>query len=84
MKFRLHRGSLEESMKTVVEIKSPDELRKVIQDNTPWLKGEPIIDFVYAGWDQRVGWDTFYVTVRGPIDTGPHVVGMSDGLMALT
>ena len=73
--FRYHRGTLEESMKTVVEIVSMDHLKSllgkpydlysclVIQD----VKIEP-----YA-YDERIRWDSYIVKVK--IDNSYYVEG---------
>jgi hypothetical protein len=59
--FRFHRGSLDESMKTVVEIKSESQLKKVIEGGF-----EPTVIDLYITpycFDERNGWDTHMVRV---------------------
>lgn len=67
--FRFHRGGLDESMATIVEIKSSDDLLKTILLN--WditfigLQLEPY------GYDHRIGWDTYIV--RGVLQRDPII-----------
>jgi len=70
MKFRFHRGSLADSIKTLVELKGRDDLVKHCQS----LLGQ---DFVFepsalkvepygSGGDERIGWEhVFVVTIEG-------------------
>jgi len=68
-KFRWHRGSLAESMETVVEFDGSKEALFVIlkSDALPWFPAIDIHDVSvepYA-FDDRIGWDTHIVTVTG-------------------
>lgn len=68
MKYRPQRGSLAESMAAQMTIESPTRLELAY-----WL-GEPAEDievkpYVY---DDRIGWDTYIVVVRG------NAVGFTD------
>lgn len=76
MLFRFHRGGLAESMKTAVEVKTLQELRNIIEKE---LQTELIADleFKYVGFDNRVNWNTYYVTTHTAL-YGKHVVGMSN------
>lgn len=65
MKFRFHRGGLEESMKTVVEVKSIVDLARILDCPSK-------IEFEHIGMDDRINWDTYYVIADNMI------VGMSD------
>ena len=72
--FREQRGSLEESLKTTVEIASRSELvshlRRVLRPMPVDGKG---ISVRYYTFDARIGWPTFLVTVKG------MAVGFTDG-----
>jgi hypothetical protein len=80
MKFREHRGSLTESMQTVVELANRDELvshlNRMFENSGP-VKPEPIkpdeVEIKFYLFDDRIGWNTYLVFVRG---FGP--VGFSD------
>jgi hypothetical protein len=72
MKYREHRGGLEESMKTVKEFSTQSEFLAHITKTIYYLKG-PIKVEKYGGIDTRIGWDTYIVTVGG------NAVGMTDG-----
>lgn len=77
MKFRHHRGSLEESMSTTIEISSIEELQMEISDHGAFsLKDVSQITFRYACMDDRTGWgwNSYYVCVDG------KCVGISDGI----
>lgn len=75
MQFRWHRGSLADSMATVVVIEPTKaallvELRKVIlQAHEDSVEVEPY----GPGIDERIGWRTHIVTING------SAVGMTDG-----
>lgn len=65
MLFRFHRGGLKESMETVIEVNSMNELIDAI--------GFPHeITFQHIGMDTRVNWDTYYVIADD------KVIGMSN------
>ena len=80
MKFREHRGGLDESMATLVEV--PDRaalleyLRKLAE---PWPTFPPIssetVHIEPYIWDSRIGWNTHIVTLDGY-----GVVGFTDRL----
>jgi hypothetical protein len=86
VKFREHRGGLDESMKTLVEL--PDRaalvahIKKLLapfdwwQDIGPALHVEPYawFDKDKPVWDERVKWHTYIVTLEGY-----GVVGFTDG-----
>lgn len=71
MKFREHRGTLDESMQTVVEIPATREaLEAQIRDiYKEWprdqLPKELDIKVVKSVFDGRIGWDTYMVVVVG-------------------
>jgi hypothetical protein len=66
--FREHRGTLEDSMATVVTINNRDELVSHIADKlTPFgidVKPEDVQVSPYAK-DERIDWDTYIVTLQG-------------------
>ena len=64
MKFRFHRGGLGESMATMTTIDTREQLELIV--------GGPVT-FSYVGYDDRIAWDTYYVSDKN------GVVGMSDG-----
>ncbi len=71
MKFREHRGGLEDSMATTVEIDGMDGLLSHIRKLAePWPTFPPVTSQTvhiepYGGVDQRTGWDTHIVTLDG-------------------
>jgi len=68
IKFREHRGTLDDAMKTVVELDA------TLPALAAFLKVKPkqlqVKKYVY---DDRIGWDTYIVTVDG------QAVGFTDG-----
>lgn len=83
--FRPHRGGLEEAMKEVVDL--PDFAALVAHLNTihgslnahfgvPPYKPEQVKVEPYGGFDKRIGWQTYIVTVDG------QAVGFTNGPMA--
>lgn len=71
MRYRDHRGSLNESMETVKEFTTKDELGLHLKELHPYLNGKITIE-PYA-FDKRIGWDTHIVCI------GQHGVGFTDG-----
>lgn len=67
--FRFHRGSLEESMKTVVSFNDIEELRKILWE--VYGPGELVME--KRGYDDRADWHTWIVTLNG------NAVGFSNG-----
>lgn len=68
MKVRQHRGSLEESLKTVKEIlptkeSLADHINLVM--DLPVKFGPGSINVVYQGVDSRIGWKSYIITVDG-------------------
>ncbi len=62
--YREHRGSLDDSMQTVIEIKSKAELREHILKVGDWapLAGKLTIEkYGTKSLDERIGWDTHIV-----------------------
>lgn len=68
-KFRWHRGSLADSMKTVVEFEGLFSLIEIL--NTVFDPGKVVVK--PYGFDARIGWNTHLVTIDG------NAVGMTDG-----
>lgn len=56
--FRQHRGSLSDSMKTVQQVKSKKDIKRII----PYEVKD--INIVYYAYDDRVGWSTYIVTAE--------------------
>lgn len=73
--FRFHRGSLEESMATVKEFSSYQELVDYVRDAYKEFN-EPIgqLLFEHCCYDDRIGWDTWYVSTEGRVG----VIGMTN------
>jgi hypothetical protein len=79
IKFREHRGTLIDSMETVVEVGSKQELVKVISERLGiYSHGINIsmdtIQINPYGFDTRIGWDTYIVTLANY-----GVVGFTNG-----
>ncbi|MCP4336985.1 MAG: hypothetical protein GY679_04030 [Mycoplasma sp.] len=79
MKYRDHRGSLSESMETEREVNSVDEIKEHLNKFYTQF-GEEVeeVRFVHVGFDDRIGWDTYYVTQRLKREKEFTVAGMSD------
>lgn len=85
---RRHRGSLSESMTTVVEIRNFDALIDIIRSDFGWFAHPLAVDkdTVHvspygSGMDTRIGWNTYIVTVdlfgvwgftNGPLEGAPR------------
>lgn len=72
--FRWHRGSLADSMRTVISFSSYEELlthvRCVLHEQYPAIDQ---LTFEHGRMDERIGWDTWYVCIDG------KCIGMSNG-----
>jgi hypothetical protein len=75
LKYRDHRGSLDASMETVQEFSSKQELLAYLNTNSIYEVTD--VKFVYAGYDPRINWNTWYV-LEHVNEWGWIVVGMSD------
>jgi N6-adenosine-specific RNA methylase IME4 len=70
-KYRPHRGMLADAMREVHEVKSFGELIRVMRAEVEsWyppdkLPTEANTKVEYYGRDDRIGWDTYIVTVDG-------------------
>jgi hypothetical protein len=61
IKFREHRGTLEDSMKTCVDVGSLEELECVVRN----IYGEGKVTVESYVYDGRIGWDTQLVCMDG-------------------
>jgi len=68
MLFREHRGSLEDSMKTVTNVESLKDIEKICN-----FKGEYKIK--YYCFDDRINWNTYIVTCDD------KVIGFTNGIV---
>ena len=82
MKIRLHRGGLADSLATMREI--PPTIEAVlayVREDLPRpdlpLTAEEL-SLKYVGFDERIGWETYYVVSRA--DHWSGVLAMTDGL----
>lgn len=77
--FRQHRGSLHESMKTVVRVHSRQE---ILDQFEPWLIGVPAgekpdvskLSIAQCSYDERIDWNTHLV-----VYAGAGVLGQTNG-----
>lgn len=76
MKYRDHRGGYKESMETVQEVKSVQDIKNHLVS----IYGEiQDIRFEHVLVDDRNGWDTYYV-LMSPDGENYHPIGMTDGI----
>jgi hypothetical protein len=83
MKYRDHTGSLSDSMETVQEVSTIEEIKEHLNNKFHKAFGQSVeeIKFQYACMDKRVNWDTYYVLQRLKGETDFTVAGMSDGYL---
>lgn len=80
MKYRDHKGSLSDSLETTIEVNSIQEIIDHLNSYcNQFGKEVEEIKFDYSGFDDRVGWDTYYVLHRLKGEANFTVAGMSDG-----
>lgn len=64
--FRWHRGSLAESMETVREFQDIESFRNYLEEDYKHWKAEvEKLGVSYCGYDSRIGWNTWYLTING-------------------
>lgn len=75
--FRKHRGSLDESMKTCIEVHSFDDLYKIIHEEiSPYKEiNRRDVSIKYYCNDYRINWPNTHIVI---ID-GFGVIGFTDG-----
>lgn len=82
MKYRDHRGNLADSMKTEREVNSIDEIKEHLNElYNQFGKEVDKIKFKHIGFDNRTGWDTYFVMQRLKGDKEFTVAGFSDGVL---
>jgi hypothetical protein len=74
MRAREHRGVLAESLATVFNVNTTDELVDEINERMGTHFTPQDVMLVHQGMDERIGWDTYLVSVRGY-----GVFGYTDG-----
>jgi hypothetical protein len=69
IKFRWHRGSLKESMKTMKTFKNEEKLKEyIIAESKPWMDLEKKdISSIYTCYDHRIKWDTWNILGDGKV-----------------
>jgi hypothetical protein len=80
MIFRFHRGGLEESINTCVEVNSIEQLVDIIQGSfreDHKINPEDIV-IEYAIYDERIKWNTYFVYVKNTFGNVRSLIGMSN------
>ncbi len=79
MKFREHRGALNDAMETLFEFETRAQLlahcRQLLSRNG-FQFSDPHMHFFYQGFDGRIGWNTYLIVIQG---YGP--IGYTDGII---
>lgn len=82
MKIRLHRGGLADSLATMREIQPTIEaVLAYVREDFPrpdFPLSTEDLSFRHVGFDERIGWETYYVVSRA--DHWSGVLAMTDGL----
>ena len=80
LKYRDHRGSLAESMETLIEVSNTDEIINHLNEFYKQF-GETVaeIKFNHVGFDERINWDTYNVLYRLEGQKDFTVAGMTNG-----
>ena len=78
IRFRWHRGSLDESLKTTAEFRDKHALEEYIRDDMEcWNVRNFKILYDYIGYDERCDWYTWYVCIKGR-DFDKMCIGMAE------
>lgn len=72
--YRKHRGWLADSMETAQPVESVDDIRKIEDGLREFGYDLSVIDVKPYCYDDRIGWDTYIVTVPGH-----GVIGFTSG-----
>lgn len=77
MKYRDHKGGFDESMKTLKNFNSIEEIKKHLTE----LNGREVVEikFEYAGYDVRNMWNSSYVMQKFKGEKTFVPAGFSDG-----
>ena len=69
IKFRWHRGTLKESMKTMETFEDKDALIKYIVKESAWFEKitEKDIQCRYAEHDGRIDWETYIISTHNGV-----------------
>jgi len=81
MRYRDHRKGLDESMETVQDFYSVEEIKKYLNSIYEPLGEVAEIKFRYVCFDDRINWDTYYVLKRLNGSEQFTVAGYSDGTL---
>lgn len=85
MKYRDHKGSFSDSMETVKDFSTIDEIKEHLNNFYNNSANSVVeIKFIHQGIDERNNWDTYIVLQRLRHETEFTVVGMSDGCIDVT
>lgn len=79
MKFREHKGGLQESIDTEVEFETLEGLRNFLESK--WELPLDSITWVHYGLDERTGWNTYMVVANFEGIMPRLPVGWSDGVL---
>ena len=81
MKYRDHKGGLEESLATTIDVNSSSDIIAHLNlfYNQFGVEVEEI-KFEHCGYDHRINWDTYYVLARLNGSAEFRINGMSDGV----
>ncbi len=74
IKYRDHRGSLAESMETVQEFETGEDLVDYLKKDSSFPVFIHLVEIKHYCFDKRINWETHIVTVKGF-----GVMGFTDG-----
>lgn len=63
--YRSHKGFLNESMQTIVEVNSITELGNHILSQCGSFGDKAVLEINHYGFDHRIGWNNHTVSVNG-------------------
>ena len=73
VKFRFHRGLLEDSMDTVITVNSREDIAQAMSKELDMPVKSSSIGCKYYSYDKRVGWENYIITMGG------NAIGFTDG-----
>ena len=81
MKYRSHRGSLEESMNTVIEIENINQLQDYLQEQENKIFKRKIVEVVIdkeVVYDKRIDWNQSWVYIKYENNDDKYIQGLID------
>lgn len=82
MRYRDHKGSLKESLKTTITVDAIKDLQSHLESQDIFNRKIETIKFEYIGFDYRIAWNSYYVLQKFKNADNFTVAGISDDFLS--